>query len=220
MTRKTLFWAVAVAIAMIACIVWIQLRPITDDFDAQAASDKNRAERVERDPATTPGRLSEQQAARLSPRGWTPPAEFSQVGPATPAKPFRRGKNARRVYGDATRHEVDPSQADGEARALAGTPQDGRFHLLPEEIDLHTLIGRRMVFDPSALENVIAGESSQIIAPTTGEEVLTLDITSFKTRSSETHTLFGRVVGEETTSEVQLVYHDGIIHGTVSRHLL
>lgn len=100
------------------------------------------------------------------------------------------------------------------------TPEDGRFHLLPEEIDLHTRLARRMVLDTAALDHIVAGKASRILAPTTGDEVLTLEFHAVKTRSAHTHTLLGRVVGEEETSDVLVVYHDGVIHATVARYAI
>ena len=75
-----------------------------------------------------------------------------------------------------------------------------------------------MVFDPAALEKVINGETSRVIAPTLTDEVLTLEFQKIKTRSANTHTLQGYVVGEESLSIAQIVYHDGVIHGSVMRY--
>lgn len=215
MRRDIRALAVVSLIALIASLLWVQQRPATEEIQGPgpAANDRPRLEVDASD-----GLLTPDQAARLSPRQWTPPAEFSRPAPAVVTKTWRRGANAMRYHESPVTHEVDPRSATDSPRALAGTPEDGRFYLLPGEIDLHTLIGRRMAFDPSALESVIAGGTSRIIAPTTGDEVLTLDISSFKTRSPQSHTLFGRVAGEEATSDVQLVYHDGVIHGTVARY--
>ena len=82
----------------------------------------------------------------------------------------------------------------------------------------HTLAAGRMVFDPTALDRIIEGKTSRLLAPTLTDEVLTLEFKKIKTRSATTHTLQGHVAGEETTSLVQVVYHDGILHGTVMRY--
>lgn len=109
--------------------------------------------------------------------------------------------------------------SDQNPAVLAKLPEDGRLHLLSEEIDLHTLTAGRLVFDPEALDQVIEGQVSRILAPSLTDEVLTLEFRKIKTRSANTHTLQGHVVGEETTSDVQIVYHDGILHGSIARHL-
>ena len=75
-----------------------------------------------------------------------------------------------------------------------------------------------MVFDPTALDRIIDGKTSRLLAPTPSDEVLTLEFKKIKTRSANTHTLQGHVVGEESTSIAQIVYHDGILHGSVMRY--
>ena len=101
---------------------------------------------------------------------------------------------------------------------LAKSPEDGRFNLLPEEIDEHTLVAGRMVFDPTALDRIIERQDFPPACSHPSDEVLTLEFQKIKTRSANTHTLQGHVVGEETTSLVQFVYHDGILHGSVMRY--
>lgn len=149
---------------------------------------------------------------------WTPPVEFSAIGIPSPRMDVQRGQCARRHFSDPVTVELDEKLASRAPAVLAMTPADGRLHLNEDEIDLHTLVARRMVLNTVALDNVVSGKTSRILAPTTGDEVLTLEIQKVKTRSAETRTLIGRIAGEPEFSDVQLVYHDGVIHGTVTRY--
>ncbi|MEI6176222.1 MAG: autotransporter-associated beta strand repeat-containing protein [Verrucomicrobiota bacterium] len=135
-----------------------------------------------------------------------------------PTLRFPRGENATRRYHEPTTNDLPLDLLTRAPAVLAKTPQDGRFHLLPEEIDTHTLVARRMVLDPTALDQIIDGMTSRLLAPTPSDEVLTLEFKKIKTRSATTHTLQGHVVGEEKTSVAQIVYHDGILHGSVMRY--
>ncbi|QTN32838.1 hypothetical protein HZ994_11025 [Akkermansiaceae bacterium] len=157
-------------------------------------------------------------AQRLSPESWVPPAVFSRTGAPAPQFDFPRGENFSRRYHVPVSRALPRGLGTREPGVLALTPEDGRTHLLPGEIDLHTRLARRMVFDPAALDAVLSGETVRALAPTVGDEVLTLEFHSVKTRSARSHTLLGRVVGEEESSDALLVYHDGVIHGSVARY--
>ncbi|HSP41650.1 MAG TPA: M12 family metallo-peptidase, partial [Luteolibacter sp.] len=157
-------------------------------------------------------------ARRLSPEGWKPPAVFAGSGRPAPQPPFTRGENATRRYAAPVNRELPRGPGARTPSVLAMTPEDGRTHLLPEEIDLHTRIARRMVFDPASLDRIVDGQTSRILVPTTGDEVLTLRFHAVKTRSDRTHTLLGRVAGEEENSDAIVVWHDGIIHGQIARY--
>lgn len=100
---------------------------------------------------------------------------------------------------------------------MAMIPADGREELLPQEIDAHTLKSRRMVLDTASLDRIVNGESNHLLAPTPGNEVLDLKIEKIRTRTEQTHSLMGKIAGEEL-SMVNIVYHDGIVHGTVARY--
>jgi hypothetical protein len=172
-------------------------------------------------PSSAPGLTAAsdaQTARRLSPVGWIPPAVFAATAAPSPQKPFPRGDNASRQFASPRRRELPQNLGSLPPAVLAKTPADGRLHLLPEEIDLHTRLARRMVLDSSALDPIVAGNASRVLAPTTGQEVLTLEFHAVKTRSAQSHTLLGHVVGEEKTSDVLVVYHDGVIHGSVARY--
>lgn len=138
-----------------------------------------------------------------------------KIGNPKPPMPVIRGTNNQRQYGKAVTRKVEADLQNSPPAIMALTPADGRHHLLPEEIDLYTLKSRRMVLDTAALDRVVIGDTNHIIAPTTGAEILDLRIDSIRTRGQHTHTLMGKVEGEEL-SEVLLVYHDGIIHGSVA----
>lgn len=140
-----------------------------------------------------------------------------KVGKPSPVIPVIRGKNNQRQFGTPKTRELPDVIENSAPSIMAMTPLDGRLHLLPDEIDQYTLKSRRMVLDTSALDRVIAGETNHIIAPTTGPEILDLKIESIRTRSKQTHTLIGKIAGEEL-SNVSIVYHDGIIFGAVSRY--
>jgi len=153
-----------------------------------------------------------------SPPSWRPSAVFGKQGTPAPQKIFPRGENASRRYQQPVRKPIDPALASQNPTVLARSPQDGRFHFQPEQMDEHTKKAGRLVFDPAALDQVVAGQTSRILAPTLTEEVLTLEFETVKTRSANTHTLHGYIAGEEETSTAQFVYHDGIVHGNVMRY--
>ena len=146
------------------------------------------------------------------------PEVFSRQGTPSPVKPYPRGVNNERNHEAPVTREVSEELRMRKPAVMAMSPADGRLDLLPEETDLHTLRARRLVLDTGALDQVVNGTTSRLVAPTTGGDALMLDIQSVKTRSSQSHTLFGTVQGEEETSIVQLVYHDGILHGSVNRY--
>jgi hypothetical protein len=100
---------------------------------------------------------------------------------------------------------------------MAMIPDDGRQQLLPEKVADHTLKSRRMVLDVQALDRIVNAETNHLRAPTPGNEVLDLKIERILTRAENTHSLMGKISGEEF-SDVNIVYHDGIVHGTVARY--
>jgi hypothetical protein len=169
-------------------------------------------------PAVSASTARKNQFSPLSSPAWRPSAVFGRPMAPVPALKFPRGENGLRRYHDPETRNIDPGLATQPTSVLARSPADGRFHLLPEEIDAHTKQGGRLVFDPAALNRVIAGQTSRVLAPTLTEEVLTLEFKNIKTRSATTHTFQGHVMGEEKTSIAQIVYHDGIIHGSVMRY--
>ncbi len=181
----------------------------------RGANDRSDASHSVGESQTRPGAET---ARRLSPEGWKPPAVFAKSGSPAPQPPFTRGENATRRYAAPETRELPRGLRERTPTVLAMTPEDGRTHLLPKEIDHHTRIARRMVFDPSSLEHIVAGKATRLIAPTPGDDAITLQFHAVKTRSARTHTLLGRVVGEAETSDAIVVWHDGIIHGQVARY--
>jgi len=161
--------------------------------------------------------VAESQSEVSSP-GWRPPAVFADTMPPVAPRKYPRAEHAARRYAEPVTHELDPALAARAALTLAKSPADGRFHLLPEEIDAHTRRAGRLAFDPAALDSVVAGQSSRVLVPTLTDEVLILEFEKVKTRSAFSHTLQGHVVGESETSLAQMVYHDGIVHGNVMRY--
>jgi hypothetical protein len=103
---------------------------------------------------------------------------------------------------------------------MAGTSRDGRTALFPHEVDLHTRSVRRMVLHRAALESVIAGATARLWIPQPDGRALRAVIHRVKSRSGQSHTLEGEIEGEPQKSIVQLVYHDGILHGSVARYHL
>lgn len=153
-------------------------------------------------------------------RGQNGPAKPQSVsmatGNPTPGVAFPRGTNQRRRYAEPVTRKLPEELRNQPPAILAMIPADGRTELLESEIDTHTLHSRRLVLNTAAIDQVINGETSHLIAPTPNGDQLDLEIESVKTRSARTHTLIGRVAGEGQASDVQIVYHDGIIHGTVA----
>ncbi|MCB1226114.1 MAG: hypothetical protein KDK99_09920, partial [Verrucomicrobiales bacterium] len=101
---------------------------------------------------------------------------------------------------------------------MALTSEDGREELRSEELDRFTKMARRMALNVSALEAVIGGETARLWVPTAEGAALPVVIHAIKNRGGMTHTLQGEVEGEPQTSLVQLVYHDGVMHGSVARY--
>ncbi len=157
-------------------------------------------------------------ARKLSPEGWTPPNVFATLAAPAPQFRFPRGDNATRRHPDPVTRAIPRELANRNPAVLAGTPKDGRTHLVAGEIDTYTETARRLAFKPDAVQRVIQGATSRVLAPTTGDEVLTLQFHTLRTRGAHSHTLHGRILGEEQTSDVLLVYHDGVIHSQIARY--
>lgn len=147
-------------------------------------------------------------------------SNFAQLefGKPTALKGFPRGPNQRRRYAEPVARDLEELPSGAPVPSLALFPDDGRTTLVGEEIDNHTLKGVRLVFNNKAVEMVVDGSADRLTAPTPDGGELVLDFERVKTRSIQTHTLFGHVSGEELHSDVQLVYHDGVIFGTVARY--
>lgn len=143
---------------------------------------------------------------------------FARVGVPTPVRPYPRGPNAERRYPEPVVRDLPEAAFFAPAIPMAMTPADGRVALLPEEIDVHTKTSRRMVLDVAALEAVAEGDTARLVAPLPDGSALTLLIKSVRDRGSLTKTLEGEVEGEPQKSVVQLVLHDGIVHGSVAQY--
>lgn len=162
--------------------------------------------------------ISTSEAARLSPEGWNPPEVFSGLGTATEIKPFPRGNNQDRRYPEPQIRPLDATLSSRDPVVLAKMPADGRTNLAPLEIDQYTKLGRRLAFNPEAFESIIRGETTRILAPSVGQDILMIEVEKLKTRTINSHTFQGRVVGEESDSSAQFIYHDGVVHGNVVRY--
>ena len=220
-SKKTL--ALLIGPLGILCLVWFWLgRP--DEGNLENADDRKSSSSVSSDGAGAeiapgPSRLPSEKAASLTPL--TPLHEaFARVGSPSPVKLHPRGPKAERRYAEPTTSELPDTARTAAPLPLAMSPDDGRTTLLPEEVDLHTKTARRMVLDVTALEAVVDGKTARLLAPLPDGSALTLVIDSVKARGGMTHTFQGEVEGEPQTSVVQLVLHDGILHGTVARYHL
>lgn len=140
-----------------------------------------------------------------------------KTGQPGPRPSVARGANNQRQFSTAVTRKLPDVIVNSTPSIMAMIPADGREVLLPEEIDEHTLKSRRMVLDTSSLDRIVNGESNRLLAPTPGNEVLDLKIEKIRTRTKQTHSLIGKIAGEEL-SAVNIVYHDGIVHGTVARY--
>lgn len=143
---------------------------------------------------------------------------FQKLGEPKAARLFPRGDNAQRRFAEPVTFKLSEEASHAESLPMALSAADGRDFLLPEEVDLHTRSARRMVLDVAALEAVAGGRAARLLAPLPDGGALTLVIHSVTSRGGMTHTLQGEVEGEAQHSVVQLVLHDGIIHGTVSQY--
>lgn len=200
-----------VLIALLGLVYWFTQNQPQNQPQDQQASNALRASSDSGDRASS--HSYRRRNIKISTSGIT-----IKTGTPTATKPFPRGKNGQRPHGPPVTSQLPDNIKNGSPAVMAMLPADGRLELLPEEIDLHTLKSRRMVLDTEALDRVVNAETNQLIVPTTDSTFLDLRITKVKTRSAQTHTLFGRIIGEEDTSNVQIVYHDGIVHGTVARY--
>lgn len=225
MNRKFIYSIAPILLMLFACLLWIRISSPTPSTVGNSSNGENigTADQNQDSTQTTQSSTAirpEGSVTKSSPSlpSWRPSAVFGKTKTPLPVREFPRGEHFTRRYHEPVSREVDSALSSQSPSILARSPKDGRFHLLPEEIDEHTLQAGRMVFDPTAIDQVIAGETSRMLAPTLNEEVLMLEFKTVKTRSANTHTLQGHVVGEETTSVAQIVYHDGILHGSVMRY--
>ena len=144
--------------------------------------------------------------------------EIWSTGKPSPTPPVVRGPNNERQFEVPTTRELNGFDEGLAPTLMAMLPADGREKLLPNEIDDHTLSARRMVLNTRALDRIIDGTANRLLVPTPDrKENLVLKIEKIRTRSKQTHSLIGKVAGE-ALSEVNIVYHDGIVHGTVVRY--
>ncbi len=198
----------AVALSLLALIA---LCALLFQFNSSMRSRHDDSNEAKHSPAQLPSSQQSDAAEDI-------PRIFSKPGIPSPLKEVVRGENNQRQFATPISKQLPDLIEHSSPAIMAMVPADGRLELLPEEIDKHTLHSRRMVLDTNALERVINGETNHLLAPTTTTEVLDLKISSIKTRSENTHTLLGKIVGEEEFSDVLVVYHDGIIHGSVARY--
>ncbi|MCB1206819.1 MAG: hypothetical protein KDN18_21365, partial [Verrucomicrobiae bacterium] len=164
------------------------------------------------DPAASPVAFSLPPAPRQVDKA------FARIGEPAGTLPFPRGRNQERRFHEPVTRALPESARDGEFVALAMSPSDGRVDLLPEEIDVHTKEARRMVFDRSSLESIVAGRTARMKVPLPDGSALDLVFQTVLDRGGMTQTLQGEVEGEPQKSVAQFVYHDGIVHGSVSRY--
>ncbi|PXA03035.1 hypothetical protein DDZ13_14045 [Coraliomargarita sinensis] len=136
-------------------------------------------------------------------------------GNATPALPFPRGVNQKRRYAKPVTREISDQSGLSAPAMMAKLPADGRTELMVDEIDTYTKAARRMAFNADAFDQILTGTTARLRVPTTGEDLIEIHFETIKTRSARTHTLQGKIVGEPL-SQVQFVYHDGIVHGNVT----
>lgn len=142
---------------------------------------------------------------------------FQEAAPAVETTPFPRGINQERRYHTPTHRTVPSSLRSRPPVVMAGTPEDGRTALLPDEIDEGTLEGILMSFVPEAFDRIIAGETARLELPTPEGGIVDAEIRSIRDRGGMTQTFHGAVTGyREQASVVQMVYHDGIVHGSVA----
>lgn len=143
---------------------------------------------------------------------------FSVVGRPTAVRAFPRGVNGERRYPEVTVKETTAAARRSEPLAVAGVPADGRLTLTPEETDLHTKRALRLVLDVSALEAVVAGETANLLLPLADGSAVEVRIDRIRDRGGMTHTLEGGIPDEPQSSVVQLILHDGIVHGSLARY--
>ncbi|GEM_PF-1384467 len=194
---------------------------VENELVDQSASDslvEARGRAAEEEAANTRAAAADAGSLSRSPVPVAVDEAFARTGVPTPVKPFPRGPNGERRYQAPAVNVVTEESRSPPPVALAMSPIDARVELLPEEIDLHTKTARRMVLDVAALEEVIEGKTSRILAPLPDGSALLLRIDAIRNRAGSTYTLEGEVEGEPQTSVVQLVVHDGILHGSVARY--
>ena len=75
-----------------------------------------------------------------------------------------------------------------------------------------------MELNHTDLDQIASGEWGRILAPLPDGGEIELRIDSIKRRSASTQTFLGKIEGQEQTSDVLIVYHDGIIHGSIARY--
>ena len=205
--------AAALAIIAIAYILFL-LKPTSPRIVGDKVSDPNLPVGAS-GPATPPNAIEERNRDAA---GELPVDTRMAAGWPRPVGIFPRGEHQRRQYAAPVTREVAAKLPDASPALLTMLPADGRTELLPEEIDLHTKLAKRLVFDPTAVDRIVRGETARLMVPTPDDQWLELEFQQVKTRSEWTHTLVGRIVGTGQTSDALFVYHDGILHGSVANY--
>jgi hypothetical protein len=128
-------------------------RSVTGATGEDAAAAAKRAHGESLPVAETKPKRPEQ----ISPPSWEPAQVFAKPGALTPPHVFPRGENASRTYHETVTRGIDPALSIQKPSVLAKLPEDGLFHLNANEINEHTLVAGRLVFDPSSLDRVVNG---------------------------------------------------------------
>jgi len=208
-SKRRLYLAAAFALIAIACIQFLLMpTPSRLAHDKTPARDHQVQESGRTiSPPATDARNQFAATDRQMASGWP-----------VPVKDFPRGENQRRQYAVPAAREIHAPAGTQAPAVLSMLPADGRTKLLPEETDLHTKLARRLVFDPTALDRILQGETARLLAPTPDGQWLEVEFQQVKSRAESTHTLIGKIVGTGQTSDAQFVYHDGILHGTIANY--
>ncbi|HBJ83588.1 MAG TPA: hypothetical protein DDZ88_06910 [Verrucomicrobiales bacterium] len=211
-------WFLPGPLLLLLLVIWLGVVTGPEDAEIQGRATTAKGQAAGFADADTPKTNLPNPAASSAGRAVPPvhPA-FGRSGSPSKVKAFPRGPNGERRHHAPVVLKLPVSSRQAEPLSMALTPADGRAELLPDEVDLHTKTARRMVLDTAVLEAVAAGKTARLIAPLPDGSPITLVIDTVKNRGGTTHTLQGEVEGEPQVSVVQLVYHDGIVHGSVAR---
>ncbi|WOO39428.1 LamG-like jellyroll fold domain-containing protein [Rubellicoccus peritrichatus] len=128
---------------------------------------------------------------------------------------FKRGVNSELALQAPRVSKVSAKIQSRPPVALSREPSDGRHSLLPDEINERMLNARRFELNFSAIEQVMGGTQGRLIAPLPGGGELELRIDLIKKRSNASHAFVGKIDGLDQSSEAILVYHDGVIRGSI-----
>ena len=200
-------WWVAVALMLVAAgaVLWLSTRD---------RSDRSETEPTSAEAATVPE--PPYLAVTVVPSDGDDDGPDSAVSLALPrARPstIKRGPNNRLLFEDAQhldRKAVTNKLFPEEILRVRNKDPVG-----PLTLNRHTLSAVEAAYDPAAVSRFIASDAGKIGIPLDAQRNVIVNIDRVISRGPVTHTLVGKV-DRKPLSDVLLVFHDGVVSGSVA----